>query len=130
MPRWLILAVVVCCIASAPAGAACVGVETFANCTDAAGNQYTIMRSGTMPTDPSTGSQWNQPVVTGSDPYTGSQQNQPVNQSGNMTTHQGQTNGQPWNTNGANFGGTRTYNHMNSRGQPFSNTGAQFGGRR
>jgi hypothetical protein len=150
-PRWLAAAAVISCLASAPAGAACVGVSTFATCTDGAGNQYTVTRSGTMPTfpesDPSTGgNSWNETpvaepnVTTGSqtnptaNSSTGNQQSGTGNRSGNTTTHQGRTNGQPWNTNGPYFGGTNNYNGMNTHAQPYSYTGSytgtQFGGRR
>ena len=97
------------------ASAACFGTPGLQTCNDGYGNSYTVNRMGSMT------------QMYGNNPYTGSNWSQTSQSLGNMTLHNGITNGHPWYMNQNSFGGMTTYSGMNSAGQPFFYTCTQFG---
>lgn len=99
------------------ATAGCIGSDTFKTCTDASGNSYTVNKMGNLT------------QMNGYNAQTGSQWNQTSQHLGNMTFHNGTTNGQSWNMTEQDLGGgMRTYNGTNSAGQPFSHFCTKLGG--
>jgi hypothetical protein len=97
------------------ARAACFGTPGFQTCSDSYGNSYTVNRLGSMT------------MMNGNNPWTGSYWSQNSQTLGNMTMHNGITNGNPWYMNQNSLGGVTTYNGMNAAGQSFSYTCTAFG---
>src|SRR5262249_22755240 len=91
------------------ADAACIGTDSFSTCTDASGNSYTVNRFG------------NQTIMNGYSASTGSTWSQQTTTLGNMTMHNGMTNGSPWHETEMNFGnGHRSIYGTDSDGESFS----------
>ena len=99
------------------ANAACFDTDSFSTCTDSSGNHYTVNRFG------------NQTMMNGYNAQTGSTWSQNSMTLGNMTMHNGVTNGATWHETDMNYGnGFRSIYGTNSEGQSFSYTCAPYSG--
>lgn len=114
--RFLALAVIASAFSASPANAACVGSNSFQTCLDDSGNSYTVQRFG------------NQTFTNGYNSETGSTWSQNSTTLGDMTFHNGESNGNSWDMTDQRLGGgMRSYSGTNSRGESFNVLCTPFG---
>lgn len=98
------------------ASAACFGSGAFQNCTDGAGNNYTVNRFG------------NTTIMNGSNARTGSTWSQQSNSFGNTTTHSGTaSDGGSWNLMEQRAGSSRFITGTDSNGNSVNRTCGIYG---
>lgn len=104
-------------LSSISAHAQCFGTNSFSNCYDNSGNNYTVNRMGSST------------YMNGYNSNTGSSWNQNTNTMGNMTTINGHdANGNSWNGTITNMGnGYRTINGTDSNGNSYSKYCTPYG---
>jgi hypothetical protein len=116
MRTWAIIIGVLAFAIPTIAEASCFGSQSFQNCYDGSGNQYTVQRFG------------NQTIVNGNNWNTGSSWSQRSTSYGNMTIHNGTAgNGNSWNMIQRNYGGMSTYSGTDSNGNYFNYTCGTWG---